>query len=163
MFAPNQQESRKEKARQIYDSRRTIFSPFFKRDIILNSDGFHHLRYSARRERNKSKQILKFTLLPLGLKIIRTATTLQEYRKLLSPVGEKSKRDSSVAMKLIEWWGFVAIFIEQEIKVRVVLRKVGEGNIHFWSVMPYSHLRKGKNRNFLPKDLRMNRNKNTAH
>lgn len=74
---------------------------------------------------------------------MKTATTLQEYRKLLSPVGEKSKRDGSVAMKMIEWWGFVAIFVEHEIKVRVVLRKVGEGNIHFWSVMPYSHLKKG--------------------
>ncbi|MBI3589087.1 MAG: hypothetical protein HY093_01580 [Candidatus Liptonbacteria bacterium] len=46
-------------------------------------------------------------------------------------------------MKMIEWWGFVAIFVKQEIKVRVVLRKVGDGNIHFWSVMPYSRLKRG--------------------
>lgn len=146
-------ESKKEKARRIYDSRRTIFSPFLKQDIILNSDGFHHLRYSARSERNKNEQILKFTLLPLGLRIIKTATTLQEYRKLLSPVGEKSKRDGSVVMKMIEWWGFVAIFVEQEIKVRVVLRKVGEGNIHFWSVMPYSHLERGKRQKLFTEGL----------
>ena len=138
---------KKEKARQIYDSQRTIFSPFFKQDIILNSDGFHHLRYSARRERNKNEQILKFTLLPLGLQIIKTATTLQEYRKLLSPVGEKSKRDGSVAMKMIEWWGFIAIFVKHEIKVRVVLRKVGEGNIHFWSVMQKRNNSKNKRKN----------------
>ncbi|MEK7193632.1 MAG: hypothetical protein AAB652_02480 [Patescibacteria group bacterium] len=144
---------KKEKARQIYDSQRTIFSPFFKQDIILNSDGFHHLRYSARRERNKNEQILKFTLLPLGLQIIKTATTLQEYRKLLSPVGEKSKRDGSVAMKMIEWWGFIAIFVKHEIKVRVVLRKVGEGNIHFWSVMPYSHLKTGKKQKLFTEGL----------
>ena len=146
-------EQKKEKARQIYDSQRTVFSPYFKEDITLNSDGFHHLRYSARRERNKSEQILKFTLLPLGLHIVKTATTLQEYRKLLSPVGEKSKRDGSIAMKMIEWWGFVAIFTKQEIKVRVVLRKVGEGNIHFWSVMPYSHLKRGKGQKLFTEGL----------
>jgi len=122
----------------------------------LNSDGFHHLRYSARRERNKDEQVLKFTLMPLGLRILRTATTLQEYRKLLSPVGEKSARDGSVKMKMIEWWGFVAIFVEQGIKVRVVARKVGDGNIHFWSVMPYSHLKRGKNQKLLLKESKTN-------
>jgi len=137
-------DQKREKASQIYNAKRTIWNPFFKQDIVLNSDGFHHLRYSARRERDKNEQILKFTLLPLGLHIIKTATTLQEYRKSLSPIGEKSKRDGSVLMKMVEWWGFVAIFTKQDIKVRVVLRKVGEGNIHFWSVMPYSKLKRGK-------------------
>ncbi|MCX6702458.1 MAG: hypothetical protein NTW60_01145, partial [Candidatus Wolfebacteria bacterium] len=137
-------EQKKEKAKQIYNSKRVILSPYFKQDIILNSDGFHHLRYSARRERNKKEQLLKFTLLPLALKIIKEAATLQEYRKLLCPIGEKSHRDGSVPMKTVEWWGFIAIFIKHEIKVRVVLRRIGDGNIHFWSVMPYSKLQKGK-------------------
>jgi hypothetical protein len=137
-------EQKKEKSRQIYDSQRTIYNPFFKEEIVLNSDGFHHLRYSARHERNKEEQVLKFTLLPLSLRILKMAATLQEYRKLLSPIGEKSPRDGSVKMKMVEWWGFVTIFVEQEIKVRVIVRKVGDGNIHFWSIMPYSHLKRGK-------------------
>ena len=52
------------------------------------------------------------------------------YRRLLSPVG-------SVPMKLVEWWGFVAMFVEQGIKVRVIVRRVCYGKFHFWSVMPY--------------------------
>jgi hypothetical protein len=139
---------KREKAREIYDAQRTIHSPFFNDDIVLNSDGFHHLRYSARRERSKDEQVLKFTLLPLGLHILKTATTLQEYRKLLGPVGDKAKRDGAIAMKLIEWWGFVAIFVKQDIKVRVVVRKVGDGNLHFWSVMPYSKLKAGRQKMF---------------
>jgi len=127
----------------VYTSRRTIYSPYFKEQITLNADGFHHLRYSARRERNKAEQILKFTLLPLGLKIIETAATLQEYRKLLGPVGDRARRDGAQAMKMIEWWGFVAIFVPQDVKVRVIVRRVGEGSLHFWSVMPYSKLRRG--------------------
>jgi hypothetical protein len=139
-------EEKKEKARQIYDAHRSMYSPYFKDGITLNSDGFHHLRYSARRERNKEEQILKFTLLPLGLQILKTATTVQEYRKLLMPVGEKARRDGAVAMKLVEWWGFVAILtnVTRDIKVRVIVRKVGDGNLHFWSVMPYSKLRRGE-------------------
>lgn len=141
-------QEKREKARKIYDAQRTIRSPFFNDDIVLNSDGFHHLRYSARRERNKEEQVLKFTLLPLGLNILKTATTLQEYRKLLSPVGDKARRDGAVTMKLIEWWGFVAIFVKQDIKVRVIVRKVGDGNLHFWSVMPYSKLKAKRQKMF---------------
>jgi len=72
-------EEKKEKAKRIYDTQRVIRSPYFQDDIILNSDGFHHLRYSARRERSKAEQLLKFTLLPLGLRIVKTASTVQEY------------------------------------------------------------------------------------
>ncbi len=45
---------RKEKAEQIYNAQKSIFNPYFKTQIILNSDGFHHLQFSARRERNKN-------------------------------------------------------------------------------------------------------------
>jgi hypothetical protein len=136
-------ERKKEKAKKVYATQRTIPSPYFKQEIILNADGFHHLRYSARRERNKQEQVLKFTLLPLALRILKAAATVQEYRKLYSLVGGKSK-GGFTQMKMVQWWGFVTIFIEQEIKVRVVVRKVGEGNLHFWSVMPYSKLRRDK-------------------
>lgn len=136
-------ESKKQKAHTIYQDQKTIFSPYFKTDVILNSNGFHHLQFSDRHERSKEEQLLKFTLLPLGLKIIRQAATLQEYRKLLCPIGEKPSSGGSRVMKMVEWWGFVAIFVEQDIKIRVILRRVGDGNITFWSVMPFNKFRKG--------------------
>ena len=132
---------KKQKAEEIYTAQKTIYSPYFKSNVSLNSNGFHHLQFSARRERPKEEQVLKFTLLPLALKIIKQATTLQEYRKLLCPVGKQTNTGSRI-MKMVEWWGFVAIFIERDIKVRVVLRRVGDGNITFWSVMPYAKFRK---------------------
>lgn len=143
---PQYFEAKKTKAKTIYEAQRTIYSPYFKTDVVLNSDGFHHLQFSARRERPKEEQILKFRLLPLGLKIIKQATTLQEYRKLLCPVGKKSQRDGSRIMKMVEWWGFVAIYIEYDIKVKVILRKVGNGEITFWSIMPYNKLGNGDRR-----------------
>lgn len=136
-------EEKRERARAIFSAQKAIFCPYFQTDVILSSDGFHHLQFSARRERNKNEQLLKFTLLPLGLKIIKQTATLQEYRKLLCAVGKSSARDGSRKMKMVEWWGFIAIYIPQDIKVRVVLRRVGDGNITFWSVMPYSKIKSG--------------------
>ena len=60
------------------------------------------------------------------------------------PVGKPSARDGSVAMKLVEYWGMVAIVGDNGVKVRTIVRKIGEGNIIFWSVMPDSKIRRGK-------------------
>jgi len=85
-------EERKERAWQIYGSKRTIYNPYLACEVILNSDGFHHLQFSARRERDKKEQLLKFSLLTFALETIRRAGTLQEYRKMLQPIGKASAR-----------------------------------------------------------------------
>jgi hypothetical protein len=135
---------RKEKTREIFNSQKVIYNPYFKKEIVLNSDSFHHLQFSARRERNKKEQLLKFSLLPLALDVLKKAGTLQEYRKKLTPIGKKSQRDGMIPMKMIEYWGFIAIVGEKQIKIRVILRRVGDGNIIFWSVMPYSKHKGGQ-------------------
>ncbi len=134
---------RKVKARQIYDTQKSVYNPYFRTQIILNSDGFHHLQFSARRERDKREQLLKFSLLPLALDIIKKSGTIQEYRKLLTPIGKPSPHNGSVPMKEVQYWGLVALVGEKQIKVRAVLRQIGDGNITFWSVMPYSKFRQG--------------------
>ena len=134
---------RKEKARAIYNAQHNIYNPYLKSEVIFNSDGFHHLQFSARRERNKKEQLLKFSLLPLAIAVIKNSGTLQEYRKELVASGKKGK-DGFTRMKEAEYWGFVAILSESKIKIRVVLRRIGDGNIIFWSVMPYSKLKEGQ-------------------
>ena len=140
--------TRKEKAHEIFSAQKAIYNPYFRTKIVLNSDGFHHLQFSARRERNKREQLLKFNLLPLGLEIIKKSGTIQEYRRLLMSIGKPSTRDGSRPMKDVEYWGLIGIVGEQKIKVRTVLRRIGDGNITFWSVMPSSKIKKGHQKMF---------------
>jgi hypothetical protein len=79
----------------------------------------------------------------LGLEIIRKSGTIQEYRRLLTPIGKPSARNGSVPMKEVEYWGLVAILGENKIKMRTILRRVGDGNITFWSVMLNSKIKHG--------------------
>lgn len=136
----------KEKARALYDVQKPIRCPYFQSEIVLNSDGFHHLQFSARRERNKREQMLKFNFLSFAFEIIRKSGTIQEYRRMLMPIGKKSARDGFTPMKGVEFWGLVAIVQRngKPRKVRVVLRRVGTGNITFWSVMPYGKIQNGR-------------------
>ena len=134
----------REKALTVFRSTASIYNPYLNSKIILNSDGFHHLQFSSRHERNKREQFLKFRLLTLALEIIKKSGTVQEYRKILSPVGKKSPRNGAISMKNVEYYGFVAIVGENKIKVKTIVRRIGDGQYHFWSVMPYSKIKNGQ-------------------
>jgi len=51
-------------------------------------------------------------------------------------------------MKNVEYWGLIAIVGQRGLKVRTVLRRVGDGNITFWSVMFYSKIKNGNQKLF---------------
>lgn len=129
----------KDKTSNLYGLQKNVHNPYLESQVIFNADGFHHLQFSARRERNKKEQILKFNLFPLAIKVIKNAGTLQEYRKGFVSIGKKS-RDGFARTKEAQYWGFVAIVGSPQIKIRVILRRIGDGNITFWSVMPYNKL-----------------------
>jgi len=137
-------EKQKQKIKKFFEYNRRIYCPYFEQDIILNADGFHHFRYSARQERSKREQLLKFSLFPLAVKIIKKSGTLQEYRSSLVCVGKKSAKNGLSSTKRIQHWAFVAINYNKTIKVRVVLRQIGDGNIIFWSVMPFGNIKTPK-------------------
>jgi len=118
--------------------------PFFWQPVTFNSDGFNHLQFSAGNERDKPAQMLKFNLLELAPNIVKKSGTIQEYRKQWGTIGRK-KTNGSHAMKEIEYWGLIAIVKNKEdkfIKIKVILRRVGTGNVIFWSVMPEVNIRR---------------------
>lgn len=146
---------RKEKAKAPFDAQGAIYCPFFGKKVVLNSDGFHHLQFSSRSERNKKEQLLKFDLLPLALEVIRRAGTVQEYRDFLLEIGKKSAR-GEMRMKRSQFWGFDALVGENAVKIRTVIRQVGDGNVTFWSVMPLVKLKKGYKRKLFTEGIEDN-------
>jgi hypothetical protein len=134
----NRFEKARIKAKKLYKKEYKIFCPFFNKNINLNSDGFHHLQFKGnQQERTRKEQFLKFSLLPLALNIIKRSGTLQEYRKtmVIAQKGRYSNKKSS-KMKLVEYWGFTSIISEPKIRIKVILRRLGDGQVVFWSVMP---------------------------
>jgi hypothetical protein len=128
---------KKEMARSAYTAASAVRSPYFGDDVALGPEGFQHLQCSGRRARPVKEQIQRFILLPLGLHVLKTATTVQEYRRALAPLDPSRKGSGPRLMTAVQWWTFVAAFVKQDVKVRVVVRKVGPGKLHFWSIMPF--------------------------
>ena len=109
-------------AESFYRSLGQISCPYFNGPIVFTSVGFHHLQFSAGRERNVNEQILKLRLLKTYIsEILRRSGTVQEYRKLHG----------------ISYWGFTALVGNGKLeRVKVIIRQKGNGKVHFWSVMP---------------------------
>ncbi len=129
----------------LYERQQAIRCPYFESEVTLNADGFNHLLYKPNRlPRNVSEQLLKLRLLKKALRIIKKAGTLQEYRVRFEKVGRPGK-DGFTKTKQVEYWAFHDIVGEQKrFLVRVILRRVGDGKITFWSVMPHGKIDRQK-------------------
>lgn len=127
----------KQKAEEFYKQIGSVKCPALKADVYFTSDGFHHLRYDNSRSARKIKeQMNKLRYLKPAVEVIKKSATIQQYRVNLQPVG-KPGRDGFRKTSLAEYYGFAAIVdLQKRLRVRAVVRKVGDGQFHFWSLMP---------------------------
>ena len=123
----------------------SVHCPYFNKKVTFNSDGFHHLRYKvAGSEREKAAQMYKFSLLAGAVELISASGTLQQYRKQWGAVGRKKNTDGSRDMKEMEYFAFEGILGEGSsmMRIKAIVRKVGNGEPHFWSVMSDADLKR---------------------
>ena len=129
-------EKLKEDAQSFYFSIRKRYSPVFNQEILFPAESFNHIIFkSARSEREKSSQILRFKLLPIAIKLIETSTTYQEFEETIKEFNVKSFKKKIRKTKIVKYWGLIAIIGGR--KIKVIIRKMGDnGSMHFWSVVP---------------------------
>lgn len=127
-----------EKTRNFYNLEKEIWCPYFKTKIVLNSDGFNHLLNKPNRlPRNVDEQLLKLNLLKKALFVIKNTGTVQEIREIIERISRPSK-DGFCKTKKVQYWAFHAILGDQKlIKIVVIIKRIGDGNLMFWSVLPH--------------------------
>lgn len=128
----------KSKAEIFYKSIGCVRCPALKADVYFTSDGFHHLQFDGTRaERTKIVQRNKMLCLREAVDVIKKSATVQEYRTAIQPIGKRDKHGFR-ATKSVVYYAFHAITDFTKLRrVNVVVRRVGDGNFHFWSVMPF--------------------------
>ena len=107
--------------------------------VHLNSDGFLHLIYGDKHHKNKrdwKNQVKRFHLVSYTRRIIEGMSFYQEYLEQYQTVIVKQQKHKVPESKIVRYWGFVAV-IDNKIRVKLILRQIGNGNIHFWSVIPF--------------------------
>ncbi len=121
--------------KDLYGKWKPIFCKALGETIHFTMRGFNHLLYKINNvPRHNDEAMYKLGLLPLVRSVIYSAKNTEKYEKRIAPIGGTRKR----IYKEIEYWSIVSIVGRQNTRVRVVLRKIGNGPVHFWSVMKLS-------------------------
>ena len=100
--------------------------PVLKEYIFFNSKGFHHLKYDGLgHARTRKEQMYRIGLIPLIKPVIENAKKVSLYTQ---------STYSASLDKYVEYWELKEIVGKQHITVTVILRRIGTGNITFYSV-----------------------------
>jgi len=127
----------KESTRELYYSTESVYCPFFGEQVFFTSDGYQHLFHKGQRNerlRTKEDQYVRMKLFKLVPKLLRESKIVQEHqvKKTFVPVVH-NHRDEQV-LRDVNYWGFLGIIDGRRIKV--VVRKIGNGKLCYRSVVP---------------------------
>lgn len=120
---------------EIYAGTKPVRSPALNEDVRFTAEGFNHIIFKgSRHERERESQIMRFKLLPRAIRLIAHANTFQEFETSTKEFEIKTHRRREMRSKSVLYWGIIAIFEGR--KIKVILRKIGGGQLHFWSIVP---------------------------
>lgn len=109
-----------------YKAVRKVFCPILSEDIIFNSKGFHHLLFDGLgHARSRKERMYRLGLLPLIIPVLKSCVGVHEYTP---PTYSKTHN------KNVEYWLLRQTVGKQDTLVTIILRRIGTGNITFYSV-----------------------------
>lgn len=128
-------EKRKAEAQELFARTKPIQSPALKQEVRFTAEGLNHIIFKrGSLERDRTSQMMRFKLLPRAVRLIAHANTYQEFEETTQDFQTKMRKRRETRSKIVSYWGMIAIFEGR--KIKVILRKVGNGYLHFWSIVP---------------------------
>ncbi len=117
--------STEEQIKDIFQKTEKIKCPAFpKEEINFNAKGVNHLIYKGPRSKRDAARIkVNLRLLPGAIKLLKIMPIAQEENSRIGPDGREYK-----------YWAFEGVIDNRRIKV--VIRQIGNGAKHFYSVIP---------------------------
>lgn len=114
-----------EKAKSEYHKIGSVSCPAFDNDLIyFNKYGFKHLIRKGRKYREQDEQIWRLRLLPYAVVVLRNAKNIYRY-----------KEDDNGKAKAYFWEFRAQVnIVYRKITLCIILRKLGNGKLHFFSV-----------------------------
>ena len=114
----------KNQIQAIFQQTKQITCPAFGGEmVIFNAKGINHLLYKGNRsERDLSRIQTNIRLLPRAIRVLQLMPFFQE---------ESGYEKEGVKFR---YWAFEAVVDDR--RVKVVVRQIGNGRKHFWSVIP---------------------------
>ena len=126
----------KQEAENFYKTVNAVFCPYLKSKINFNAKGLDHIKMKSwNKARLVSDQYLRLKFLKLVPEVLIVAGTLQEFHETKNFERIKDIGKWQNIMKPVVYYGFVAII--NNIKIKIIVKKIEGGQPYFWSVIPF--------------------------
>ena len=121
-----------EEARVLYKAIKSpVHCKCLNQEIHFNADGFNHLIHNGLGSRRTIQEIRhKTRLIPLLVSVIKNAHEASYERRTV-----KKDRKKNAPLVIAEYWGISAQVGKTPVSVRVIIKRVGNGHLFFWSAM----------------------------
>jgi len=136
------------KGEEFYKALTDIYCPYFKDKVFFNAQGLEHLKFKRHRQaRPRQDQYMRFKYLHLAPVVLRASTTLQGIWETKSFEKVRVHNRTDTVMKNIEYYEFVAVI--DSIRVKIIVKRIGDGQRFFWSLIPFWGINKKTKRRIL--------------
>lgn len=123
------------KAEEEYNKIGTIKCPYLNDLVHFNTIGFEHLLFKEwNKTRTRIEQYTRLRLLKLAPQIIAKSHTLQDYDERKLFVRQKINSRWEQRMKLVKYYGFVAIV--NNARIKIIIKEIEGGAKIFYSLYP---------------------------
>jgi hypothetical protein len=126
----------KKQSEKAYREVKEVFCPYFKEKVAFTHHGLKHLRYRGKENfRPIQDQFMRFKLLHLASEIVRMSNTLQGLleTKKFEKIRIHSRND--MILTPVSYYEFLAIIDRN--RVKIILKRIGNGKVFFWSIIPF--------------------------
>lgn len=135
-FTDEQFNKVKSQNEELYKSLGEIYCPYFKEKIIFNAKGLEHLKFKSKNHaRPQNDQYIRLKLLHLAPKILKLSGTIQGFSERKIFVLNRSNHRNEKILVEVVYYEFVAVL--EEVRVRIIVKKVGTAPKYFWSIIPH--------------------------
>lgn len=126
----------KARGEELYKSFEPVKCPYFNDVVHFNAQGLEHLKYKKRnRDRLQQDQYMRFKLLHLAPQILKLSRTVQGIMplKTVGRVFCNSRREWVIQQSF--FYEFIAVI--DDVRARVVVKRIEDGQLMFWSIIPF--------------------------
>jgi len=120
----------------LYKSFQPVRCPYFNELVYFSDGGLEHLKFKRSGvERLVQDQHMRFRLITLAPQVIKLSRTLQgkTTRKGFERIRKNYKNEWIVVVQ--DFFEFIAIL--EEVRIRVIVKRINNGSLQFWSIIPY--------------------------
>ena len=135
-FTDEQFKDVKTKGEAFYKSIGEIYCPYFKEKISFEAQGLEHLKFKRRgKSRSEKDQYMRLKLIHLAPEILKMSHTVQGIFDTKKFEHIKTNNRWEYVQKEVSYFEFIAVIKRNRCKV--VVKKVGQGKMFFWSIIPF--------------------------